>query len=39
MCVEENDSMNLYPDLYVNNIKDITLEILNKNKITGCSKW
>lgn len=27
--------MNAYPDLYVNNIKEITIEILNKNKIKG----
>ncbi len=27
--------MKLYPDLYVNNIKEITLDILNKNKIKG----
>ena len=27
--------MNLYPDLYVNNIKEITVEILNKNQIKG----
>ena len=27
--------MNLYPDLYVNNIKEITVEILNKNHIKG----
>lgn len=27
--------MNLYPDLYLENVKEITLEILNKNNIKG----
>lgn len=27
--------MKLYPDLYVTNVKEITLELLNKNKIKG----
>ena len=27
--------MNLYPKLYLNNIKEITIEILNKNNIKG----
>ncbi|MGN1301991.1 MAG: YqeG family HAD IIIA-type phosphatase [Clostridia bacterium] len=27
--------MKLYPDLYLNNVKEITLEILKKNKIKG----
>lgn len=27
--------MNLYPKLYLNNVKDITVELLKKNKIKG----
>ena len=27
--------MKLYPDLYLTNVKEITLELLNKNKIKG----
>lgn len=27
--------MKIYPNLYLNNIKEITLELLNKNKIKG----
>ena len=27
--------MNIYPNLYLTNIKEITLELLNKNKIKG----